>query len=88
MTPESDWPRAKPQRPDEMEPDIAVAEREPALFTEPLGLVQRAVRLVPDAPAAALVEQAGERVEHRVEIRRHVQAEELEIVADVADGRH
>ena len=52
------------------------------------GRLERVRRLVADAPAALLVEQAGEGVEDGVEVGRDVQAEDLEVVADVHDRRH
>ena len=45
-------------------------------------------RLVRAAPARASSSTPGERVEDRVEIGRDVEAEHLEVVADVADDRH
>ena len=48
---------------------------------------ERVVGLVPDTPAALLIQEAGERVQHGVEVRRDVEAEKLEVVADVADRR-
>ena len=42
-------------------------------------------RLVRAAPAALLVGEPGERVDDRVEVGRDVQAEHLDVVADVAD---
>ena len=71
-----------------METDVAVAEREPVLPAQPLGQLERVRRLVAHAPAALLVEQAGERVEDGVEVGRDVQAEDLDVVADVDDRRH
>ena len=44
-------------------------------------------RLVAPPPAALGVEDAGERVEHGVEVGRHVEAEHLDVVSDVADHR-
>jgi hypothetical protein len=52
--------------------DVAIAEREPALAAELSGERERGVGLLADAPAALLVEEAGERVEHGVEVRGHV----------------
>jgi hypothetical protein len=80
-------PRAQEPRTDEVQADVAVPEREPALASQGPGARKRVVRLVADPPAALLVEQAGERVEHRVEIRGHVEAEDLHVVADVPHGR-
>ena len=44
-------------------------------------------RLVRPAPAALRVDETGERVEQAVEIGRDVEAEDLDVVADVADHR-
>ena len=50
--------------------------------------LERVPRLVRPAPAALLVGEPGERVEDAVEVGRDVQAEHLDVVADVADDRH
>ena len=78
---------SRPQRlsPHEMEPQVAVAEREPVLAAERAGRLECAPGLVAAAPAAPLVGDARERVEDRVEVGRDVQAEHLDVVADVAD---
>src|SRR6188472_2913618 len=68
-----------------METEIAVAEREPVLSAQPADRLESAPGLVAPSPAAALVGNAGERVEDRVEVRRDVQAEHLDVVADVPD---
>ena len=49
--------------------------------------LERVPRLAGAPPAALLVGEPGERVEHGVEIGRDVQAEHLDVVADVADHR-
>src|SRR5205814_6196880 len=72
-------------RPDEMEPEIAVAELEPGLAAEPLDRVEGVPGLLRAAPSALLVSQAGERVEQRVQVRRDVEAVHLEVVADIGD---
>ena len=72
---------------DEMDAEIEVAEPEPALAAELATRLERVPRLVRAAPAACLVQPAGERVEDRVEVRRDVEAEDLDVVADVADDR-
>src|SRR5947208_6520496 len=71
-----------------MEAKVPVAELEPGLATETLNRVARVPGLVGAAPAALLVAGAGERVEQRVEVRRDVQALDLEVVADVGNHRH
>ena len=50
--------------------------------------LERVPGLVGAAPAALLVGHARERVEDAVEVGRDVQAEHLDVVADVADHRH
>ena len=71
---------------DEVQAEVAVAEREPVLAAERRGALQRLPRLAGTPPAALLVVEAGQRVEHRVEVRRHVHAEHLDVVAHVADA--
>jgi len=71
---------------DEVQADVSVAELEPALRAELGHRGQRAPRLAGEPPAALLVGPARERVEHRVEVRRHVQAEHLGVVRHVADN--
>ena len=70
---------------DEVEAQVEIAEPEPRLPAERAHGLEHAPRLVRAAPAAALVVETGERVEDRVEVGRDVQAEHLEVVADVAD---
>ena len=70
-----------------MKTEIAVAELEPVGRAESRHGVERVPRLAGAAPAALLVGDSCERVEHAVEIRRDAQAEELEVVADVDDRR-
>ena len=69
-------------------PEIAVTELEPRLPAEPGHDLHRLPGLVRPPPAALLVRHAGERVEDAVEVRRDVEAEHLDVVADVADHRH
>ena len=87
VTAESGSPRAEGLRAHEVEAEVAVAEPEPRLAAERRGALERVPRLVRTAPAALLVGQAGERVEDRVEVGRDVEAEHLDVVADVADDR-
>ena len=79
---------AQPLRPDEMQPEIPVAELEPRLATEIADRLEGVPGLVGSPPASFLVVQVGERVEDRVEVGRDVEAEHLEVVADVPDHRH
>ena len=71
----------------EVEADVEIAEHEPALATPGAGRLERLPRLAGPPPAALGVVQAGEAVEDGVEIGRDVQAEHLQVVADVADDR-
>ncbi len=71
----------------EVEADVEIAEHEPALATPGAGRLERLPRLAGPSPATLGVVQAGEAVEDGVEIGRDVQAEHLEVVADVADDR-
>ena len=75
-------------RPDEMEPEVAVAELEPRLATEAFDRVASVPGFARAAPAALLVPEAGECVEQRVEVRGDVETVDLEVVADVCDHRH
>ena len=88
VTPESGAPPRSACGPHEVEPEVEVAEQEPALAA-PLAPPSSSVRqrLARPTPAAFLVVEPGERVEHRVEIGRDVHAEHLDVVADVADHR-
>ncbi len=72
----------------EMHTEVAVAELEPRLAAEPPHLVERVPRLVLAAPPSLLVREPGEGVEDAVQVRRDVEAPDLEIVADVPDHRH
>ncbi len=69
----------------EMESEIAVAEHEPPLAAPRARRFERLPRLTGAAPAPLGVIEAGDCVQHRVEVGRDVQAEHLEIVADVPD---
>jgi hypothetical protein len=68
----------------EMKPEIAVPELEPGVATEFRCRAERVPRLTGATPAALLVGEAGERVEDRVEVRRHMQSEHLDVVRHVA----
>ena len=72
---------------DKVEADVSVAELEPGLLAELLRSSERVPGLVCAPPAALLVGESRQRVEQRVEVRRDVQAEDLDVVADVPDDR-
>ena len=72
-----------------MQPEVAIAEREPVLAAKPADGLERVPGLAAAPPAALLVGKACERIEDRIEIRRDVEAEHLDVVAYVADhARH
>ena len=73
----------------EVEADVAVAEDEPVgAPPSSTATVLRRARVARDAPAVDRIDPPRQRVQHRVEIGRHVQAEQLDVVADVSDDRH
>ena len=70
-----------------MQAQVAVAELEPGLTGERSHGLERIPALPGATPAPFLVGEAAERVEHAVEIRRNAEAEDLDVVANVAhDG--
>src|SRR5262249_10225051 len=73
---------------DEVQAEIAVAELEPVRAVEQRHGLEGVPRLAGATPTAPLVCDAGQRVEHAVEVGRHAEAEELEVVADIHDGSH
>ena len=78
---------AQQLRAHEMQPEVAVAEPEPGFAAELRHRRERVPGLVRAAPAALLVGDAGEGVEHAVEVGGDVQAEHLDVVPHVAyDG--
>src|SRR5262249_15179537 len=70
-----------------MERKVSVADREPVLSAECTDGFERIPGLVAAPPPALRVGEARERVENRVEVGRDVEAEHLDVVADVADHR-
>ncbi len=68
-----------------MEAEVEVAEPEPVLPAPAAHRFERLPGLAGPAPAALRVVETGEGVEDRVEVGGDVQAEHLEVVADVAD---
>ena len=85
MISESGARLAESPRAHEVEPDVAVAEPEPVLAAQARRRLERVPRLVGPPPATLGVDEPGERVEQAVEVRRDVEPEDLEVVADVAD---
>ena len=81
------FPASQRLRADEMEPEVEVAEEEPSLATPLPSRLERSPRLPGPTPAALLVVQSGERVQNGVEVGRDMEAEHLDVVADVADHR-
>ena len=77
--------RPKRARPDEVETEVAVADAEPVLSAPVRCGFERGPALVGPPPAALRVDQIAERVEQAVEVWRDVEAEDLDVVADVAD---
>ena len=77
--------RAQSLRAHELQAEVAVAEPEPRLAAEDFDGCQRVPRLVGPPPAALLVGQVGQRIDDAVEVRRHGEAEHVEVVADVDD---
>src|SRR2546430_2653984 len=71
-----------------MQTEVAVAELEPGLAAELVGRGERVPGLLRASPATLLVAESGQRVEDAAEVGRHVQAEHLEVVADVDDRGH
>ena len=80
-------PVAQRLRPHEMEPEVEIAEHEPALPTPRTHRLERLPALAGSPPAALGVVQPGQAVQDGVEVGRDVEAEHLEIVTDVADHR-
>ena len=68
-----------------MQADVAVAEPEPAGAAERDRRLERVPALVRATPTPLLVGETRKRVEDAVEVRRDVEAEDLEVVADVPD---
>jgi 2-phospho-L-lactate/phosphoenolpyruvate guanylyltransferase len=72
----------------QMKAEVAVSEREPCGAAEPANHLEGVHRVVTYAPAAFLVEEPGKRVENRVQVRRDVEPERFQVVADIHDRRH
>ena len=68
-----------------MQPEIPVTESKPRFAAECLDSPECVPRLVRPAPAAFLVREAGQRVQHAVEVGRDGKAKDVEVVADVDD---
>ena len=88
MTADRGSPARRRSRAHEVQADVAVAEDEPVRAAEPADDAEGLAGVAVDAPALLGVHDAGQRVEARVEVGRDVQAEQLDVVADVADDRH
>src|SRR5882762_5748424 len=68
--------------------EITVAEIEPTLAVEPAECVEGVEGLAFEAPSVLAIDHAGERVDHRVNVRRNVKPVEMLIVAGVDDDGH
>ena len=77
--------RLEPARALEMNGKVAIAKAEPVLAAERGERLHERPRLVAPAPSELRVVEAGERVHQRVGVGRDMQAEMLEIVADIGD---
>ena len=69
----------------DMNRQVAIAEAEPVLAAERRERLHERPGLVLPAPSELRVVEAGQRVHQRVGVRRDMQAEMLEIVADIGD---
>ena len=79
---------AKPRRAPQVGAQVAVAELEPGRRAQSREHPGARPGLVADAPAGLLVGQPGEGVQQRVEVGRHGQPVELQVVARVGhDGQ-
>ena len=76
---------AQPRRAADVRAQVAIAEAEPGGRAIALEHRRRVPGLVAHAPASVVVGQPGERVHDRVEVRRDMQAVELEVVAGIDD---
>ena len=72
-------------RAQEVRGEVAVAELEPGLAPVAPHHLERVERLLREAPAALLVREVGQRVHHRVHVRRDVEPPVLEVVPRVHD---
>ena len=77
----------EPTRALDMNREIAIAETKPILAAERGKRLHERPGLVPPAPSELRVVEAGQRVHQRVGVRRDMQAEMLEIIADIGDDK-
>ena len=70
-----------------MQPEVEVAELEPAFAAQLANRLEGAPRLVRSPPAALVVAESRNRVDDRVEVGRDMEPEHLDVVADVSDDR-
>ena len=71
----------------DMNRKVAIAKAKPVLAAERGERFHERPRLVLPAPAELRIVEAGERVHQRVGVRRDMQAEMLEIIADIGDDK-
>ena len=70
-----------------MQPEIAIAEPEPRVSAHGADGFERVPSLVGATPTALLVGDPGKGIEDAVEVGRDMEAEDLDVVPDVAyDG--
>ena len=70
-----------------MNREVAIAEAEPILAAERRERFHERPGLVLPAPSELRVVEASKRVHQRVGVRRDMQAEMLEIIADIGDDK-
>src|SRR4029079_15488288 len=76
---------AERRRAGEVEPEIEIAELEPGISSPGSRRLERTPGLADATPPALLVVPPRERVQHGVEVGRHRETEQLEVVPDVDD---
>jgi len=82
------WPPAQQRGAEDVGGQVAVAEAEPGLAAQQAQGLQAVEGVAPVAPAAGLVDQAGQGVGDDVQVRADVEAEELVVIAGIDDDRH
>src|ERR1700686_5181527 len=75
----------QPLAPIQMRCEVAVAEVEPGFAVEPAQRVERVEALALETPSVGAIDDAGERVNHRVDIGRNVEPVEMLVIAGIDD---